>query len=194
MRDRERSNPTQDMKIFLALLIIFVLLIVVLAAFVWSGRYSVAATVPHRKVTDWFMGKVRDRSISVHSKGIATPSLINPKLVDIGFREYHPMCRLCHGAPGYSRTEIAKGLYPAPPDLTSRDVLKRLSNTELYWVIKNGIKMTGMPAFGPTHSEDELWAIVAFVKRLPDLKPDEYSAMVKATRLHDTQPHHHQKE
>jgi mono/diheme cytochrome c family protein len=182
------------MKILFALFIIFGLLIAAVAAFVWSGRYNVAATVPHWGITHWVLGKVRERSIAVHSKSITPPSLDNPKLVDSGFREYHPMCRLCHGAPGYSRTEIAKGLYPAPPDLTSRDVLKRLNDTEIYWVIRNGIKMTGMPAFGKTHSEDELWAIVAFVKRLPDLKPDEYSAMVKATRLHDTQPHHHQKE
>jgi len=171
------------MKIFLSVLATLCLLIGVVAAFVWSGSYNVAATVPHWKATHWFLEQVRERSISAHSRGIIIPPLEDSKLFDIGFENYHAMCRLCHGAPGYSRTEIAKGIYPSPPELASQDVVKSLNNAELHWVIKNGIKMTGMPAFGATHSEDELWAMVAFVKRLPDLKPDKYSAMVKAARL-----------
>lgn len=101
------------------------------------------------------------------------------------------MSRLCHSAPGYSRTEIAQGLYPLPPDLTKEEFLKRRNNAELYWVIKNGIKMTGMPAFGPTHSEEELWGIVVFLKRLPNLKPEEYKAMVKAAGLDKEKEDHH---
>ena len=171
------------MKIFLALLIIPVLLIVAVAAFLWSGSYNVAATVPHWRVTHWVLGKVRDQSIAAHSKGIIVPSLNNPKLVEAGFKDYHEMCRLCHGAPGYSRTEIAKGLYPSPPDMTKEEFAKAANSAELYWVIKNGIKMTGMPAFGPTHKEDDLWGIVAFLRHLPSLKPKEYNAMVKAAGL-----------
>lgn len=70
--------------------------------------------------------------------------------------------------------------------------MKMRNEAELYWVIKNGIKMTGMAAFGPTHSEDELWGIVAFLKRLPNLRPEEYRAMIKAAGL-DKEPedHHH---
>ncbi len=182
------------MKIFVALIIILVLLIAAMVTFLLSGRYNVAATVPHWRVTHWVLGKVRDQSIAAHSKGITVHSFDSPRLVDSGFKEYHEMCRLCHGAPGYSRTDIAKGLYPAPPDLASEDVLKKLNDAELYWIIENGIKMTGMPAFGPTHNENELWAIVAFVRGLPDLKPEQYNAMVKSAHIHDTQPRHHHKE
>ena len=139
------------MKILFVLFIIVGLLIAAIAAFVWTGSYNVAASVPHWKITHWFLEKVREQSISAHSRKIVVPSLNNPKLVETGFKNYHEMCRLCHGAPGYSRTEIAKGLYPGPPDLTKRDE-ERLSDAKVYWVIKNGIKMTGMPAFGPTHS------------------------------------------
>jgi len=181
------------MKIFLAFLVALCLLVGGIAAFVWSGSYNVGATVPHRDITHWFLEKVRERSISAHSRGIVVPSIKDPKLVDIGFKNYHAMCRLCHSAPGYPRTEISKGLYPSPPDLVSEDVVKQLSDAELYWVIKNGIKMTGMPAFGPTHSEDELWGIVVFLKRLPNLKPEEYKAIVKASGLDKEKEDHHHK-
>lgn len=171
------------MKLFLTLLIILGFLIAAGAVLVWSGSYNVAANVPHWKITHWFLEKVRERSISAHSRGIIVPSLNNPKLMEAGFRNYHEMCRLCHGAPGYSQTEIAKGLYPPPPGLTKEESVKDRNNAQFYWVIKNGIKMTGMAAFGPTHEEQELWGIVAFLRKLPSLKPEEYKAMVKAAGL-----------
>ena len=180
------------MRIFVALLIILGLLIATIATFVWSGSYNVAATVPHWKITHWFLEEVRERSISAQSRAIVVPSIKDPKLVDIGFKNYHAMCRLCHGGPGNPRTEIAKGLYPNPPDFTSKNIKMR-NEAELYWVIKNGIKMTGMPAFGPTHSDEELWGIVAFLKKLPNLKPEEYKAIVKAAGLDKEREddHHH---
>src|SRR4030067_536430 len=97
------------MKILFVLFIIVGLLIAAIAAFVWSGGYNVAAIVPHWKITHWFLEEVREQSISAYSKGTIVPSLNNPKLVETGFKNYHEMCRLCHGAPGYSSTEIAKG-------------------------------------------------------------------------------------
>jgi len=180
------------MKLLLTLTAILCFLIVLIAAFVWSGSYNIAANVPHWGITHWFLEKVREQSITTHSGGITVPPLKDPKLVDVGFKNYHAMCRSCHNAPGYSRTEIAKGLNPNPPDFTSKDVKMR-KETELYWIIKNGIKMTGMPAFGPTHSEDELWGIVVFVKGLSSLKPEEYQAMLKAAGLDKEKEDHHHK-
>jgi mono/diheme cytochrome c family protein len=188
------SKGCRKIKSLLAFVLVIAFLIVVVTVFVWSGAYNVAATVPHWKVTHWFLEKVREQSITTHSRGITVPSLKDPKLADIGFKNYHAMCRSCHNAPGYSRTEIAKGLNPKPPDFASKDVKMR-KEIKLYWIIKNGIKMTGMPAFGPTHSEDELWGVVAFLKKLPSLKPEEYKAMVKAAGLdgegEDDHPHGH---
>ncbi len=180
------------MKIFLIIFIILGSLTGAISALVWLGLYNVAATVPHRRIAHLFLEEVRDRSISAHSKGITVPSLKNPRLFDIGFKHYHEMCRVCHGALGGSRTEIAQGLNPGPPDFSSKDTKMR-NEAELYWVINNGIKMTGMPAFGPTHSEDELWGIVVFVKRLPKLKPEEYAAMIKSVGLQEERgdDHHH---
>ena len=181
------------LRLIIILFTVIAIFVVGAAVFVWSGIYNVAASEPHWGITHWLLGKVRERSIVAHSKGIAVLLSDNPERVDMGFRNYHAMCRLCHNAPGYSRTEISKGLYPSPPDLASDDVVKQLSDAELYWVIKNGIKMTGMPAFGSTHSKDELWGMVVFVKRLPNLKPEEYDAMVKSAGLQEEKEddHHH---
>jgi mono/diheme cytochrome c family protein len=129
------------------------------------------------------MKEVRDRSIAFHSQSTHPPPLKEPNLVVLGFSHYHAMCRLCHGAPGYAQTEIAQGLNPRPPRLASEDV-QSLKSGELYWVIKNGIKMTGMPAFGPTHDEEELWAMVDFVRRLAELTPQEYTVLSKRAGHH----------
>jgi len=181
------------MKILLTLLAVLCLLTAAAAVYVWSGSYNIAASVPHLDITHWFLGKVRDRSISAHSRGIFVPSLKDPKLLDIGLSNYHAMCRLCHSAPGYSRTEVSWGLNPAPPKLVSGDTLKKRSDAELYWVVKNGIKMTGMPAFGLTHSEDELWGLVTFLRRLPNMQAEEYKTMLKAAGLGEKEEddHHH---
>ena len=178
------------MRCFLILTAILFLLIAGGAAFVWSGYYNVAANVPHWDLTHSFLSTVRERSISTHSRGITPPPSKDPKLIDIGFRNYHAMCRLCHNAPGFSRTETAQGLNPAPPDFTRKDVTMR-SDAQVYWIVKNGMKMTGMPAFGSTHSEDELLGTVMFVKRLPNLKSEEYAGMVKAAGLREEGEHHH---
>lgn len=190
------------MKPIMGLLATVVVLAVAIAAYVWSGSYNVAATAPHWEMTVRLMTLVRDRSVAVHSEGITVPSSNNPKLHEIGFEHYHAMCRLCHGAPGYSSSETGKGLNPTPPSLASLAVQK-LTDAELYWVIVNGIKMTGMPAFGPTHDDEELLGIQTFLRRLPNLKPEEYDLMVGQSGLmegnenphdhgHGHEDHHHQ--
>jgi mono/diheme cytochrome c family protein len=174
------------------LLVILLAMLCLLAAavFVWSGAYNVAANVPHWNVTHWCLEQVRNRSISAHSKGIIIPPLADSKVASSGFQHYHAMCRLCHNAPGYARTEISRGLYPAPPDFTAKGT-RLPGNAEVFWIVKHGIKMTGMPSFGATHSEEELWAIALFVKRLPNLKPEQYHGMEKAAEPQKGEEHHH---
>jgi mono/diheme cytochrome c family protein len=178
-------------KLFLILLGAICFIVVGVALSVWFGIYNVAATEPHWKITVWYLEKVRERSISVHSRGVTPPSLKDQKLIEIGFRHYHEMCQLCHGGPGVYPEDFAKGLNPKPPDLISEGI-RRLSSAELYWIVKNGIKMTGMPAFGVTHNEEELWAMVAFVNRLPYLKPWEYEEMLETGDVHgEVETSHH---
>ena len=152
---------------FVGVLVVLGCLIVGGGALVVSGGYNVAADVPHWKVTLLLLEAVKDRSIAVHSKGITVPPLDEESLIQAGFPHFHGTCRLCHGGPGYPREEFAEGLYPEPPYLSSPDLQRELGDRELYWIVKNGLKMTGMPAFGKTHSEDQLWGIVAFLRRLP---------------------------
>jgi len=94
------------------------------------------------------------------------------------------MCFSCHGAPGHKPSEIGRGLNPKPPQLDAEEIQGR-SDAELYWIIKNGVRMTGMPAFGPTHEEKELWSIIAFLRRLPEMDAKAYDAMVEAAGLQE---------
>ena len=96
----------------------------------------------------------------------------------MGFEHYQEMCVTCHGAPGVDRSEIGKGLNPHAPNLSKST--GDMSDAELYWVLKNGIKMTGMPSFGKTHSEEQLWAMVSFVKKLPEMTEEQYQTYVSA--------------
>jgi len=149
--------------------------------FAWSGIYNIAATEPHWGITSSFIGMLRNRSILEHSDGIQVPNMNDEKLRKAGFPHYHETCRLCHGAPEHPPLEFASGLYPSPPSMTSGGVQKALNDAEIYWIVKHGIKLTGMPAFGPTHDENELWGLVAIVKEIPQMSPEQYRQLVKST-------------
>lgn len=181
------------MKVIWTIFIFIIVVIVGFFIFIYTGKYDVAATKPHTKLTEFILNTATEQSIRSHAVGITVPSLDDKSMISTGFDHYKEMCVGCHGAPGVKPSETAKGLYPEPPDLA--DVIEELSPEELYWITKNGIKMTGMPAFGPTHSEEELWSIVAFLRRLPDLTPEEYKAMVEEEKgenlEHGISPEHH---
>jgi len=166
----------------LALLGLIGLLIVGGVLFVFSGLYDVSADVPHWRLTFLILDEARDRSIEFHSDGITVPPL-DEKLVNMGFLHFHDTCRLCHGAPGYDREEFAAGLYPSPPDLGTASFLDEATDAKLYWVVKHGLKMTGMPSFGLTHDEETLWGIVAFARQLPKLTPEDYASRVRKAGL-----------
>lgn len=161
--------------------------------FAWSGLYNIAATRPHWAVTSSFIEMLRDRSITAHSDGIQAPDLNDPQLVGAAFSHYHGMCRLCHGAPEYPPEEFAKGLYPAPPSMSEGHIQEKRSPAELYWIIKHGLKMTGMPAFGPTHDENELWGLVALAQEMPRMTAERYRQAVDATGAQKGMGHDHGK-
>ena len=169
---------------------------------VYAGLYNVAADVPHTQPVFWLMTTARERSVAVRAKDIEVPNdLADPKRITLGAGQYAEMCAGCHLAPGMKRTEIARGLYPRAPELRRKG---RLTPAEQFWVVKHGIKMTGMPAWGVTHDDEVLWDVVAFLRKLPDLSADQYQALVKsAPKTHDemmmdmgrdNEPDGHQKE
>ncbi|MEQ9620126.1 MAG: cytochrome c [Deltaproteobacteria bacterium] len=170
---------------------ILVLVILFIAAFfvyIYSGTYNIAATVPHSEAAKWVFNTMKIYSVKKHAEDIEPPKLDDEKLVKTGFSHYDDMCAGCHGAPG---SEPAESFNPAPPALAER--VSEFSPAELFWIIKNGIKMTAMPEFGSTHSEDELWGIVAFTVKLPDISPDEYKGMQEESE-HTQHEHNHQRE
>jgi mono/diheme cytochrome c family protein len=165
------------------------LLILASILYIWSGSYNIAATEPHFEFVHRGLAMIRDRSIEVRA-GKTEAHRVESATAIAGFRPYHEMCSICHAAPGLEADPIQEGLNPKPPLLTSESVQRR-SDTELFWIVKHGIKMTGMPAFGPTHQDKELWQIVGFIRRLPQIKAEEYHKMLKAEGKVESDDHGH---
>ncbi len=154
-----------------------ILVIGVLAGFfvVYTGAYNVSARYSDRPVVATMFDTTMTRSVERNAAGIRAPNLDDPDIVRRGFSHYQGTCAQCHGAPGVPIGDIGKGLRPDPPELM--DTADDWKPNELFWLTKNGIRMTGMPAWGPTHSDAALWSIVAFVRKLPAMKPAEYRAL-----------------
>jgi len=159
------------------LLTVILLAVVAGAVAIWTGVYDVAASTPHSEAVAQLFGTVRDRSIAVRARKVGPPPRTTPDSIRDGYEEYSEMCVVCHGAPGEERSAISKGLNPPAPDLDDADLQAEYSDAELFWTVKHGIRMTGMPAFGDTHDDDTIWAIIAFVRRLPQLGAKGYAAM-----------------
>ena len=160
------------------------------AAFgVYGGLYDVAADAPHTQPVFWLMTTVRERSIAIRAAGVAVPGdLADPKRLASGAGQYAAMCSSCHLAPGMKRTEISWGLYPRAPELRRGS---RLTPGEKFWVVKHGLKMSGMPAWGVTHNDELLWDVVAFLQTLPKLTPDQYQTLVRsAAKTHEEMMRH----
>jgi mono/diheme cytochrome c family protein len=156
------------------------LVIAVLAAigFVFSGLYDIAATEPHTMPTRTLLRTVSRNSVQRHARGIEPPNLVDAKLIRRGFELYQELCVVCHGAPGIGKSRIGVGMNPNPPP--REDAVRNWTTAEIFWVIENGLKMAGMPAFGVGESPRDSWALTAFVVRMNTTTPDEYARMARA--------------
>ena len=162
------------MKTVKAFVVLLLAAVVALAVVVYSGAFNVAADSAHSTVVYRLLDEVRDRSISARSGTVQVPPLTDQKMIAEGAEHYAEMCTGCHLAPGVRDSEIRPGLYPQPPDLTRSPAP---SPARAFWVIKHGIKLTAMPAWGTTHSDPAIWDIVAFLQKLPTLTPEQYRAL-----------------
>lgn len=153
---------------------VFVLALITTGVFIWSGLYNVGADVPHWKLTTSILTVARNRSIAMHANGIMVPNLDDPQLIAMGAGHYAEMCTGCHLAPGMNDSELREGLYPKPPILYKSGIS---DPAKAFWIIKHGIKLTAMPAWGTSHNDHMIWAMVAFLKKLPELSPAQYKAM-----------------
>jgi mono/diheme cytochrome c family protein len=151
---------------------------------IYAGTYNIAADVPHTQPVYWLLKTLRERSVAARAPDIVVPhDLDDPKRIAAGAGQYAEMCSGCHLAPGMKRTEISRGLYPRAPELRRES---QLTPAEQFWIVKHGVKMTGMPAWGVTHNDELLWDVVAFLRKLPELTADQYQTLVKsAPKTHD---------
>lgn len=145
-----------------------------IGAFIYSGIYNIGADAPHTPLVYWLTETLRERSIAVRASAIEVPHLDDADSIASGGSEYTEMCAGCHLQPGEKTSEISAGLYPQPPDLTKKTAMPP---AQMFWIIKHGVKMTAMPAWGPTHDDQRIWAMVAFLQRLPDLTQDQYQLL-----------------
>lgn len=167
------------MKYLIGAASLLVILIVVFLVFIYSGMYNIGAMDRHGGMTMWMVNTVRDNSIKHYAdNNIKTPDLSDTALVRIGFIRYREMCVGCHGAPGIE--SLAKGFYPDPPMLSK--TVNRWTPQQIFWIIKNGLKMTSMPAFGASFPDDKIWPMVAFTNKLPTLTKEQYQMLDNATK------------
>lgn len=160
-------------------LVLIVLILCVV--FIGTGAYDVAADEPHWKVTQSVMERVRSASVERRSAHIEVPSLGDAALITSGAGNYDAMCAGCHLKPGVDATEMSRGLYPAPPNFTTRPPGDPAA---AFWVIKHGIKMSGMPAWGKSMEDEYVWGLVAFLKELPGMPAERYRELVEASGGH----------
>jgi len=146
------------------------------ALMIYLGVYNMAAVAQHTLPVYTVLDFALHQSIRQRAKHIDPPPLSDESLVERGFVLFHSRCVFCHGAPGIAPGDAGKGMLPHPTNLV--ESARELRAGEIFWVISNGIKMTGMPAWQFRFRDDDLWAIVAFVKRLPALSPEDYRLLV----------------
>ncbi len=145
------------------------------AAFVWIGVYDISVTAQHTQPVYSLLKFAMDRSVGLRARDIEPPpNLEDARVLRTGAACYRDACLQCHGGPGTPPDGIGLSMQPLPGPLI--DAADRWHERELYWITRHGVKMTGMPAWEHRLGEDELWAVVAFVKRLPSYSPASFDA------------------
>jgi mono/diheme cytochrome c family protein len=171
MADLKRHFPST------AFVLILVLVLAAFAGiFVYMGLYNIGADAPHSGFVYNALQELRERSIKSRSGDIRPPAdLESAKRVAAGAGLYAEMCTGCHLGPGVERSELSQGLYPQAPELARGD---DLNPAQQFWVIKHGVKLTAMPAWGKTHSDELIWDMVGFLQKLPKMSAEQYKATV----------------
>jgi cytochrome c553 len=168
-------------------LIGIVLALTAMAAIAISGLYNVAASSGHWVITDKLIRFAVRRSIVIRSLSIDAPDLSDEGLVQLGAAHYELSCATCHGSPTEEPSRIVRGMLPKPPSLQNAAI--EWTPEQLFWIIRNGLKLTGMPAWPDLRRDDEVWAVVAFLQRLPDVDRREYVALADASADHASAAH-----
>ena len=163
------------MKLLKRLTVLVMICLVSVYGFIQSGIFNVAATVNDAPIITWLLHATMEKSVERRAQNIEVPDIGKDEMILSGISDYVGMCAQCHGEPDKPSGILTQGLNPAPPDL--EHLAEAGTAAEMFWIINNGIRMTGMPAFGKTHQPDEIWPVVAFLQSIKDITPSEYNRM-----------------
>ncbi len=164
-------------KVFRRKKLLIAVLVIAASLYFVLGRYDVSATKPHPEIVNMVFHGIAERSIKRNSASLTVPYNVNDKDMYLkGFKEYEHMCVQCHGAPGVEASPTGKGLFPPPPKFPE-EKLYEYSLKNIFWVTKNGVQMTGMPAYGPTHEDETIWAVAIFLDRSRNMSEAEYKKL-----------------
>lgn len=174
-------------KIILTIVVMALLALAGGVAYIYSGLFNAATTAPHSALVYWGLETTSRRSIEVRAGQHEPPAdLMRPEVIADGLRLYRGGCLQCHGAPGVAPADFAKGMAPVPPNLVR--AARDWPAENIFWTIKNGIKMSGMPGWGFRMTEAEMWATTAFVKKMADLSPAAYADLAAAADAAEAAP------
>ncbi len=148
--------------------------LIVATTILYYGFFNVSAQVKDAKSLEWLLVTTREASIRYHAKGIVARGPVGPAQIDNGFRLFQAECSMCHSVPGFEAGIMSVGLNPPAPPL---DDLVDMSVAETFWVIKNGLRFTGMPGWQAVNTDAQLWDIVAFLMGSPDMTEADFVAM-----------------
>lgn len=175
MKNTEKGRRMKT--IITTIFVVLIVAVIVGLSVIYTGAFNVATSWKDPSLMRWAMVTTRENSIERRAKGIVAPPTKGSNQIESGFRSYREMCATCHALPGEKKSPVEVGLNPEPPKLIESG--EHMTAAELFWVIKNGIRMTGMPAWGVTHSDNELWDIVAFIKVMPEMSKADFSRLAK---------------
>lgn len=171
----ERIRKRVLIRLALGLVGVVIAMAVGAVMFIFWGVYNVSALQQHTEPVYTVLTTALDRSISQRAEEIDVPSLDDPAMAQQGLIYYRDKCVQCHGAPGVARQDVGKGMTPVPPNLAH--TASNRTPAEIFWAIKHGIKMTGMPSWQFIFTDEEIWEIVAFMRQMSKLSPVEYQAI-----------------
>jgi mono/diheme cytochrome c family protein len=182
------SRKGQDLRaVLLTLVVVIVVLIGGGFAFVYSGVYDVAAVHPDNPLVARVIHLTSDRSVAARLDAIAVPAGFDaPEKVAAGAKLFGATCVVCHGGPGLQQTDISKGLNPTPPNLLRAG--RHSEPNEAFWFISNGVKMTGMPGFSKSLSDDEIWSLVAFLGSASGISAADFATKTGISSTPDRGP------
>ena len=176
-----KRPPARTISIILGTVCASLLLVALgIAAFLYSGVYDMAAVHPHSKLVRPLLLTLKRNAVQYHARDLVVPDLARPELVERGFTLYRQNCVTCHGAPGEARSPVGRGINPIPPPLEK--AAQQWTPAEIAWIVRNGLKMAGMPGYALGEQPGDLWAMTAFVMRLNTLSPEEYRDMLAASQ------------